>query len=105
MGYTKTRMDYLTTYKYELELLSAGLSLRRVRSKTGRAINTLRKLKDIFKIGKEQHNYNHGYSRIIKENIGFTNSVTKVIRIKQEKTARTESIPIEYDRQEPLLRK
>ena len=53
MGYTKTRMDYVTTYKYELELLSAGLSLRRVRSKTGRAINTLRKLKDIFKIGKE----------------------------------------------------
>ncbi len=53
MGYKKTRIDYLMTYKYELELLSAGLSLRRVRSKTGRAINTLRKLKDIFKIGKE----------------------------------------------------
>ena len=53
MGYTKTRMDYLTAYKYELELLQSGLSLRRVRSKTGRAINTLRKLKDIFKIGKE----------------------------------------------------
>lgn len=48
MGYTKTRMDYLTTYKYELELLSTGLSLRRVRNKTGRAINTLRKLRAIF---------------------------------------------------------
>ena len=52
MGRTKLKFDYLIEYGYEIELLRDGLSLRRVRSKTGRAINTLRKLKSIFKIGE-----------------------------------------------------
>lgn len=48
MGYTKLKSDYLIEYKNEFELLSEGLSLRRVRAKTGRVINTLRKLRTLF---------------------------------------------------------
>ena len=50
MGRTKFKFDYLIEYYDEIELLRDGLSLRRVRSKTGRAVNTLRKLKKIFRI-------------------------------------------------------
>ncbi len=50
MGRTKLKSDYLIEYKNEIGLLSEGLSLRRVRSKTGRAINTLRKLRAMFHI-------------------------------------------------------
>ena len=50
MGYTKMKIDYLIEYKNEIGLLSEGLSLRKVRSRTGRAINTLRKLRAIFNI-------------------------------------------------------
>jgi len=50
MGRTKLKSDYLIEYKNEIGLLSEGLSLRRVRAKTGRAINTLRKLRAIFNI-------------------------------------------------------
>lgn len=48
MGRTKCKADYLIEYRNEIGLLSEGLSLRRVRSKTGRAINTLRKLRVLF---------------------------------------------------------
>ena len=48
MGYTKLRVDYLMEYPDEIQLLRAGLSLRKVRAKTGRALNTLRKLKKLF---------------------------------------------------------
>ena len=48
MGYTKLRVDYLMEYPDEIQLLRDGLSLRKVRSKTGRAINTLRKLRAMF---------------------------------------------------------
>lgn len=48
MGKTKLKADYLMEYPDDIQLLSDGLSLRKVRSKTGRAINTLRKLKKIF---------------------------------------------------------
>lgn len=50
MGRTKLKVDYLMEYADDIQLLRDGLSLRRVRSKTGRAINTLRKLKRIFLI-------------------------------------------------------
>lgn len=50
MGRTKLKVDYLMEYADDIQLLRDGLSLRRVRSKTGRAINTLRKLKRIFVI-------------------------------------------------------
>ena len=48
MGRTKCKVDYLMEYGGEIEMLRSGLSLRRVRSRTGRAINTLRKLKRLF---------------------------------------------------------
>ena len=48
MGRTKARVDYLMEYADDIQLLSDGLSLRKVRSKTGRALNTLRKLRKIF---------------------------------------------------------
>lgn len=38
-------------YGGEIEMLRGGLSLRRVRSRTGRAINTLRKLRRMFPRG------------------------------------------------------
>jgi len=50
MGRTKVKVDYLMEYADDIRLLRGGLSLRKVRSKTGRAINTLRKLKRIFLI-------------------------------------------------------
>lgn len=48
MGYRKSKVDYLMEYGNEIYLLSEGLSLRRVRSKTGRAIGTLQKLRTLF---------------------------------------------------------
>jgi len=50
MGRKKLKFDYLIEYGYDIELLRSGLSLRRVRSRTGRAINTLRKLRKMFMI-------------------------------------------------------
>jgi len=50
MGRTKCKVDYLLEYPDDIRLLRDGLSLRKVRSKTSRAINTLRKLKRIFLI-------------------------------------------------------
>lgn len=48
MGRTKVKVDYLMEYADDIQLLRDGLSLRKVRSKTGRAINTIRKLKRLF---------------------------------------------------------
>lgn len=48
MGYRKLKVDYLMEYGNEIALLRDGLSIRRVRSKTGRAIGTLLKLKALF---------------------------------------------------------
>lgn len=48
MGRKKLKFDYLIEYGYEIDLLRDGLSLRKVRNKTGRAINTLRKLQKMF---------------------------------------------------------
>jgi len=48
MGRTKVKVDYLMEYADDIQLLSDGLSLRKVRAKTGRALNTLRKLRTIF---------------------------------------------------------
>lgn len=50
MGRTKCKVDYMMEYGEEIEMLRSGLSLRRVRSRTGRAINTLRKLRRMFHI-------------------------------------------------------
>jgi hypothetical protein len=50
MGRKKLKVDYLMQYGDEIALLRDGLSLRRVRSQTGRAINTLRKLRTLFVI-------------------------------------------------------
>ena len=47
MGRKKLKVDYLIQYGDEIALLRDGLSLRRVRSRTGRAINTLRKLRTL----------------------------------------------------------
>ena len=52
MGQKKLKVDYLMQYGDEIALLRDGLSLRRVRSRTGRAINTLRKLRTLFMIWK-----------------------------------------------------
>ncbi len=48
MGRTKCKVDYLMEYGGEIEMLRRGLTLRRVRSRTGLAINTLRKLRKMF---------------------------------------------------------
>ena len=48
MGHTKEKVDYLMEYADDIQLLRDGLSLRKVRAKTGRALNTLRKLKVLF---------------------------------------------------------
>lgn len=48
MGRTKEKVDYLMEYADDIQLLRDGLSLRKVRAKTGRALNTLRKLKLLF---------------------------------------------------------
>lgn len=50
MGRKKLRFDYLIQYQEEIEMLRDGFSLRKTRSKTGRALNTLRKLKKLFNI-------------------------------------------------------
>lgn len=50
MGRTKVKVDYLMEYADDIQLLRDGLSLRKVRRKTGRAINTLLKLRRIFVI-------------------------------------------------------
>ena len=62
-------------------------------------------VRDVFLIGCFTALRYSDYSRIKKENIGFTNSGTKVIRIKQEKTAGTVVIPILDERLETLLKK
>lgn len=48
MGYRKLKVDYLMEYEADIALLRDGLSLLQVRSQTGRALNTLRKLKQLF---------------------------------------------------------
>lgn len=48
MGRTKVKVDYLMEYSEDILLLRDGLSLRKVRNKTGRALNTLRKLRTMF---------------------------------------------------------
>ena len=48
MGRTKCKVDYMMEYGGEIELLRSGFSLRQVRSRTERAINTLRKLRRMF---------------------------------------------------------
>ena len=50
MGKEKTKFCYQIEYPEDIELLRNGLSLRAVRRRTGRAINTLRKLRRIFHI-------------------------------------------------------
>ena len=50
MGRTKVYFDYIIEYDKDIKLLIGGLSLRIVRRRTGRAINTLRKLKRLFLI-------------------------------------------------------
>ena len=48
MGRAKCKVNYLMEYPEEIEMLRSGFSLRRVRSRTGKAINTLRKLRAMF---------------------------------------------------------
>ena len=48
MGRTKCKVDFMREYPKQIELLRSGFSLRRVRSRTGTAINTLRKLRRMF---------------------------------------------------------
>ena len=48
MGKTKVKFDYLIEYPNDIKFLRDGLSLRKVRAKTGTAINTLRKLRKMF---------------------------------------------------------
>ena len=50
MGRTKCKVDYMMEYADDIRLLRDGLSLRKVRSKTGRAINTLTKLRTMLSI-------------------------------------------------------
>ena len=62
-------------------------------------------VRDVFLIGCFTALRYSDYSRIKRENIGFTHNGTKVIRIKQEKTAGTVVIPILDERLEALLKK
>lgn len=48
MERAKCKVNYLMEYPEEIEMLRSGFSLRRVRSRTGKAINTLRKLRAMF---------------------------------------------------------
>ena len=48
MGRTKCKVDYMMEYPEEIVMLRGGLPLRRVRLRSGRAINTLRKLRRLF---------------------------------------------------------
>ena len=50
MGREKLKFDYLIEYSEDIKFLQDGLSLRRVRAKTGRSVNTLRKLRKLFHI-------------------------------------------------------
>ena len=50
MGRTKCKVDFLMEYGGVIEMLRGGLSLRVVIKRTGRAINTLRKLRKMFVI-------------------------------------------------------
>lgn len=45
VGYRKPKEDYLKEYKYELRLLSNGVSIRDVSRISGHSINTIRKIK------------------------------------------------------------
>lgn len=51
MGITKCKVDYMMEYPEEIVMLRGGLSLRKVRSRTGSAINTLRKIRRMFPLG------------------------------------------------------
>ncbi len=62
-------------------------------------------VRDVFLIGCFTALRYSDYSRIKRENIGFTHNGTKVIRIKQDKTAGTVVIPILDERLEALLKK
>ncbi len=62
-------------------------------------------VRDVFLIGCFTAMRYSDYSRIKKDNIGYTQSGTKVIRIKQEKTAGTVVIPIMDEKLETLLKK
>lgn len=48
MRHKKLTYDYFFEYPNEIHMLRDGMSLRRVRNLTGRAINTLRKLRQMF---------------------------------------------------------
>jgi len=63
------------------------------------------KVRDVFLIGCFTALRYSDYSRIEKANIGFTHKGTKVIRLRQEKTAGTVVIPILDERLETLLMK
>ena len=62
-------------------------------------------VRDVFLIGCFTAMRFSDYCHIKKENIGYTHNGTKVIRIKQEKTAGTVVIPILDERLESLLKK
>ena len=62
-------------------------------------------VRDVFLIGCFTALRYSDYSRIEKSNIGVTHSGTKVIRLRQEKTAGIVVIPILDDRLEALLKK
>lgn len=49
VGYRKARIDYKRQYSKEIMLLQKGLSLRDTAKLTGRAVNTIRKLKIMFR--------------------------------------------------------
>lgn len=63
------------------------------------------KVRDVFLIGCFTALRYSDYSRIEKANIGFTHKGTKVIRLRQEKTAGIVVIPILDERLETLLMK
>ena len=48
MALKKLKFDYFIEYPNEIDMLRDGMSLRRARNLTGRAINTLRKLRKMF---------------------------------------------------------
>lgn len=48
MRHKKLKFEYFIEYSSEIQLLRDGMTLRRVQNLTGRAINTLRKLRKMF---------------------------------------------------------
>lgn len=62
-------------------------------------------VRDVFLIGCFTALRYSDYSRIEESNIGITHSGTKVIRLRQEKTAGTVVMPIMDERLESLLKK